>query len=98
MTTRTRHSDNSAVSRLGVARIAMTTALSAALLYLLCWTGAVIGVVPVTHRYLQLFTNADLTSTTALIEGGAWSVAFGTIAGALFATIYNALTLLDRRS
>ena len=83
--------------RIGVARLALTGALAAAIFYLLCWVGAQLPIGPATHMYLQLFTNAELSSTTALIQGLCWSVAFGLIAGGLIALIYNALASLERR-
>ena len=83
--------------RLGVLRFALTGALAAGLFFGLCWVGAQLPIGPATHMYLNLFTNAELSSSLALIEGVCWSVAFGLIAGALIALIYNALAFLDRR-
>jgi hypothetical protein len=83
--------------RLGAIRLAMTGALFMGLFYILCWTGAAIGIVPVTHMYLNLFSDAQMPSTAMLLEGSAWSVLFGLLAGALIAVIYNALSALDRR-
>lgn len=83
--------------RLGVLRFALTGALTAATFYVFCWIGAQLPIGPPTHRYLNLFTNAELSSGLALFEGVCWSVAFGLIAGALIALIYNALAFLDRR-
>lgn len=83
--------------RLGVLRFALTGALTAATFYVFCWIGAQLPIGPPTHGYLNLFTNAELSSGLALFEGVCWSVAFGLIAGALVALIYNALAFLDRR-
>ena len=82
---------------LGVMRFALTGALAAAIFVLFCWVGALLPIGPATHMYLRLFTNAELSSITALIEGVCWSIGFGLIAGALIAVIYNALAFLDRR-
>jgi hypothetical protein len=82
---------------LGVSRFALTGALAAAVFYVLCWVGAQLPTGPATHMYLRLFTNAELSSVTALIEGICWSLSFGLIAGALIAVIYNAFAFLDRR-
>jgi hypothetical protein len=82
---------------LGVLRFALTGALAAAIFYLLCWIGAQLPIGPATHMYLRLFTNAELSSGVALVEGLCWSIGFGLIAGALIAVIYNALAFLDRR-
>ena len=83
--------------RLGVLRLALTGALAAAIFFVLCWIGAQLPIGPATHMYLNLFTNAELSSGLALAEGVCWSIAFGLIAGALIALVYNALAFLDRR-
>lgn len=83
--------------QLGVVRLALTGALAAGIFYVLCWSGARLEFGSATHRYLALFTDAEISSSTALIEGVCWSIAFGLIAGALIALIYNALAFLDRR-
>lgn len=83
--------------RLGVLRIALTWALAAAIFHALCWVGAQLPIGPATHMYLELFTKAELSSGLALIQGVCWSIAFGLIAGALIAVIYNALAFLDQR-
>lgn len=83
--------------KLGVLRLALTGTLAAATFYLLCWIGAQLPVGPAPHMYLRLFTTAELSSGAALAEGLSWSIAFGLIAGALLALIYNALGFLDRR-
>ena len=83
--------------RLGVVRLAATGAVAAAAFVALCWLGAFLPAGPATHMYLQLFTDADMTSIEALLEGLCWSAAFGLVAGALVALIYNALGALDRR-
>ena len=82
---------------LGVLRFALAGALAAAIFYALCWSGAPLAIGSATHRYLALFTNAEISSGAALIEGVCWSIAFGLIAGALIALIYNSLAFLDRR-
>ncbi|MBS0480956.1 MAG: hypothetical protein JSR96_02180 [Proteobacteria bacterium] len=82
--------------RLGVVRVAITAAATTFAFYLLCWIGALLPIGPATHMYLQLFTNAEAASTTALAVGLCWSLAFGLIAGALFALFYNLFAGLDR--
>lgn len=83
--------------RIGVARLALTGAMFMTLFYILCWSGAALGVVPVSHLYLQLFSSAPVPSTAMLIEGGIWSYVFGSLAGTLIALLYNAFGSLDRR-
>ena len=85
------------VRTIGAQRLAVTGALAAGLFYILCWIGAQLPLGPATHGYLTLFTNAEITTGRALVEGLIWSVAFGLIAGGLIALIYNALSFLDRR-
>ena len=82
---------------LGVLRLALTGALFTGIFYILCWTGAALGIVPVTHMYLQLFSGEPMGSTAMAVEGTIWSVVFGLLGGTLIAIIYNALAFLDRR-
>lgn len=84
--------------RIGAARLAATGALFMGLFYILCWSGAALGIVPVSHMYLQLFSSAPMSSTAMLVEGAIWSIVFGLLAGALIAVLYNALGRLDRRN
>ena len=83
--------------RLGVVRLAATGALFMGIFYILCWAGAALGVVPVSHMYLQLFSDAPMVSTAMAFEGTICSVVFGMLAGALVAFTYNVLDFLDRR-
>ena len=83
--------------KLSVKRLAATGALVTGVFYIFCWIGAQLPIGPATHQYLRLFTNADLSAGRSLLEGTAWSVAFGLIAGSLAAVFYNALGSLDRR-
>lgn len=88
---------NGIAHNVGVLRLAITGALAAAIFYVLCWLGALIlPIGPASHMYLQLFTSADISSAAALIQGLIWSLAFGLIAGALIAILYNALARLER--
>lgn len=98
MATMTQEVRPSSVLRLGVARVALTTALAATAFLLLCWIGALLGLGPATHMYIQLYSAAAVTSATALLVGLCWSLVGGGVAGALFAWIYNLLAPLDPRS
>lgn len=84
------------VSKLSVPRVALAAALSAAGFYALCWLGTRLPIGPATHMYLQLYASGDVTGTTALAQGLCWSLAFGLVAGGIFALIYNALAWQDR--
>jgi len=86
------------IHRIGVVRLALTGAIAAGLFYALCWVGGlVLPIGPASHMYLQLFTSAELSSTTALVQGLCWSVVFGLLVGALIAWVYNLLSGLERR-
>lgn len=97
MVTSTQDVIYSSASRLGVARVALTTAFAALAFMLLCWIGARLGLGPATHMYIQLFSAEAVTSVSALLLGLCWSLGGGLIAGALFAAIYNLLAPLDAR-
>lgn len=84
-------------SRLSVFRVAGAGALTLALFFVLCWIGARIGFGPGTHMYVQLYSNAEVSSTTALVLGVCWSLAAGLIVGGLFAWLYNLFALFDER-
>lgn len=84
--------------RISALRLAMTGALSMGVFYILCWSSAALGILPISHMYLQLFSSAPMSSTAMLAEGASWSVAFGLLAGALSALLYNAFGRLDRRN
>ena len=89
--------DKEDVHRLAVLRLALTGGMASAAFFALCWFGALLPVGPATHMYLQLFTNAEISSVQALGQGIVWSAMFGLVAGALIALVYNALGALDRR-
>lgn len=82
--------------KLGIVRVAIAAAATTFAFYFVCWIGTLIPIGPATHMYLQLFTSAELTSTTALAVGLCWSLAFGLIAGSFFALFYNLFAGLDR--
>jgi hypothetical protein len=79
---------------LSVARLAITGAVTAAAIFVLCWLGTFAPFSSPTHAYITLFTNADISSGSALAGGTCWSFLFGLIAGAVFALIYNATASL----
>lgn len=78
-------------------RLVATSALAAAVFYVLCWIGALTITGPASHMYVRLFTNAEVTSGVAPLEGVIWSTAFWLVAGALIALFYNAFAFLDRK-
>lgn len=84
-------------ARLSVFRVALTAGLAAAAFILICWIGARIGLGPLTHMYIQLFSSSPPASGLALLVGLCWSLVGGLIAGGLFAFIYNLLAPIDGR-
>lgn len=96
MATTTVETNNRTRAKANVLRLALTGALAAGAFYVICWLGAFLPLGPATHMYLKLFTNAEINSSVALVEGLCWSIAFGLIAGALIAFAYNLLAPLDR--
>lgn len=79
-----------------VVRFSLTGAISAGAFFVFCWIGALLPIGPATHMYLRLFTNADITSGQALLQGTLWSVGFGLITGVLLSVVYRATAFLDR--
>jgi len=86
-----------ASSKVGVPRFALTGGLAATTFFVLCWLGAVLGIGPAIHMYIQLFTDAATTSGVALLLGACLSLVFGLVAGGLIAFFYNLLAPLDGR-
>ena len=83
--------------RVGVLRLAVAGAITAALIFFLCWLGTFIPFSSPTHAYIALFTPAEMNSILALCQGVAWSFLFGGLSGAAFGWVYNALDGLERR-
>jgi len=83
--------------RIGVLRLAVAGAVTAALVFILCWLGTFVPFSSPTHAYIGLFTPAQMNSFLALCQGAAWSFLFGGLSGALFAWVYNLLDGLERR-
>jgi len=83
--------------KLSITRLFVTGAATAAAIFVLCWIGTFIPYASPTHAYIGLFTNADMSSGRALVEGTIWSLVFGGLSAALFAVIYNAAARIVRR-
>jgi hypothetical protein len=83
--------------RIGVLRLALTGAITAAIVFVLCWLGTFIPLSSPTHAFISLFTPAEMTSVSALVEGAVWSFLFGGLSAGLLAWVYNLLGALDRR-
>lgn len=81
---------------LGVMRLAVAGGITAGLFLAFCWLGTFLPVSSPTHAYIGLFTNADVGSGRALVEGGVWALLFGAVISALFAFVYNRVAALSR--
>ena len=75
--------------RLGVIHLALVGAMTFALLYVLCWAGAVLGFSGVSHLYLALFAPGDTTTIAALALSVCLSLVWGALTGALIAIFFN---------
>jgi hypothetical protein len=82
--------------RIGVLRLALTGAITATFVFVLCWLGTFIPFSSPTHAYIGLFTPAEMGSGVALVQGICWSFLFGGLSGAVLAAVYNALAPLER--
>lgn len=78
---------------IGVLHMTAAAALTAAVVFILCWLGTLIPVSSPTHAYINLFTNASASSAQALREGLFWSLPFGGLVGAVFSLTYNLLPI-----
>jgi len=79
----------------GVLRLALTGAVTAAVVFVLCWIGTFIPFSSPTHAYIGLFTPAEMNSLGALGGGAVWSFLFGGLSGGLFALTYNLFGALE---
>jgi hypothetical protein len=84
------------VDRVLGAGFRVTGALAAGIFYIICWLAAFLPIGSAPHMYIALLTNAEMTSSAALIQGLSWSIVFGLIAGSLLSLIYNILAPLER--
>ena len=96
-TTPTTHLATDHGHALSVVRLFVTGGLTASIVFLLCWVGALVPYSSPTHAYVGLFTTANYTSEQALAEGFCWSLLFGGLVGAVFALIYNLTGRLGSR-
>lgn len=83
-------------TKLSAIRLALTGAATLAILFLLCWLGAVAwpgGAL--SHMFIALFTVTPAASWAALAQGLCGSLFFGGLSGAILALAYNGLSFLD---
>ena len=83
--------------RLGPLRLALTAAITAAVVFAFCWSGTLVPFSSPTHAYISLFTPAEISSGAALAQGLCWSFLFGGLSGAVLALVYNLLGPLERK-
>ena len=80
-----------------VVRLLVTGAVTASVVFVLCWIGTFVPFSSPTHAYIGLFTLADPSSGQALAEGAFWSLLFGGLVAGVFAAIYNTSASFGRR-
>jgi hypothetical protein len=83
-------------SRLGIVRAALAGAAVLLVLYAVCWIGAAVGGLSVSHMFISLFTAQPVGSQAALLEGAGWSLVFGAASGALVAFFFNVFSVGGR--
>lgn len=76
-------------NRIEIVRCAVAVAATLALLFALCWLGALLSIGPATHMFVALFTAAAPISPLALVTGLCSALVFGGLAGAIFAVTFN---------
>jgi|SRR6476646_2442754 len=81
---------------LSILRTTIAGATSLAALFVLCWIGAAVTNLQLSHMFIALFTTAPVESLAALAIGLCSSLLFGALAGLLIAWSYNLLGFLDR--
>jgi len=82
--------------KLSTIRLTLTGAVTLAVLFILCWLGAVAwsgGVL--SHMFIALFTTAPVASLAAMAQGLCGSLVFGGLSGATLALAYNGLSFVD---
>lgn len=82
---------------LSIARLLVAGGVTGGLFFVLCWAGQFLPFGSPTHAYIDLFTNAEMTSSRALVEGGFWALLFGALIAALFGFVYSVTAGLGRR-
>ena len=80
-----------------VTRLLIAGGATAAVVFVLCWVGTFVTFSSPTHAYIGLFTNAEISSGQALVEGTLWSLLFGGLVGVVFVLIYNATEAIGRK-
>jgi hypothetical protein len=82
-------------SKVSPTRIALAAAATLAILFVLCWLGAVIWPAGLSHMFVALFTGAPVDSWVALGQGLCAAVVFGALGGAILGWTYNFSELVE---
>jgi hypothetical protein len=77
------------VYSIAVLRLTRTGAITAVLVFVLCWVGASAPFSSPTHAYISLFTPADVKSVSARVESGIWPFLFGALSAAVVGLLSN---------
>ena len=84
------------VRKISIARLSLTGGLSLLIVFVACWIGAAAFSLPVTHRFITLFTSDPIASITALCIGAFWAFIWGAFVGAVTALVFNLVGFVDR--
>lgn len=82
--------------RLNVLRCTLTGAAVSAVLFVICWLGALFSLPGASHLYLVLFTAVSKGTIGALAYGVISSTIVGLVTGALLAFFYNVFAIVER--
>lgn len=74
--------------RIGVLRLALTGAIAAAFVFVLCWPPTFIPFSSSTHAYVDRFTPAEMRSVGALAQGICWSFLSGGLCGVRYSRLF----------
>ncbi|MDT9598517.1 hypothetical protein [Sphingosinicella rhizophila] len=80
-----------AMRRPGIMRSAATGAITAVILFGLCWMSAFLPAGAMAHEYIRMFTRAEFFTATEFLTGLVGSSVFGGLAGGLIAAVSAAL-------
>ena len=84
-------------ARHSVFHASLLGALVLAVIFLLSWAGEAMGGTPPTRAVVSFFGPDGVLAPRVLLQGLAWAIAFGAMAGALMALCGNLLQDLGRR-
>ena len=88
---------DSSTRSVGILHFAVVGAVVLGIVFVACWLLAFTPI-PVTHAFIALFTTAEMTSSTAFVQGLCWSLVFGAWVGFLVAVVNRLVTSIGMRN